>query len=89
MLEGQHVGRRRVQLGMAYAGGFNGRPLHCLVAEGDGAVAHWVGPLIALGSAFESAGMQRGKQGEHAAVLQRLGYPDSVQEVSGKAPFIA
>ena len=63
--------------------------LHCLVAEGDGTLAHWVGAWIDLGSAFEFAGLQRGRQAKHTAVSRRLGYPDPVLAVRGQANIIA
>ena len=69
--------------------GFSRRPSHCWDAEGDGAALHWVGPWVNLASAFESAGMQRGRQVKHAAMSRQLGYPDCVEIVLGQAHFIA
>ena len=68
---------------------FSRRPWHCWVGEDLETVAHRVGPWINLGSAFESAGMQGGKQAKHTAVSRRLGYPDSVQAVRRQASFVA
>ena len=46
-------------------GVFNRRERHCIVAEGKGRDAHLAGCWIGLASAFESAGMQRGRQVKH------------------------
>ena len=67
---------------------FDRRPSHCMVAKGDGTALRWVESWIDLASVFESAGMQRGRQVKHTAVLRRLGRPNNKRAVWEHACFI-